>query len=420
MKLDEPKNKNYAAIVVQIKDLVELDNSDNLLGFPAFGYQAIVSKDTEIGTWGVIFPPETQLSEEYCRKNNLHRHGDRNEDPDKVGYLEDTRRVKALKLRGNRSDALFMPLESLVYTGVKLDELQEGDLFDTLGKHEICKKYLIKEPGVQRLDKNKSAKFRRVDNVAFPLHLDTDNYFRNCHTIPDEQFVTVTQKLHGTSVRVGRVKVARKLRWFEKLAKKVGVRVSEEEYDNIYGSRRVIKDANDPDQQGFYSTDVWTETGHQLDGIMPDDYMFYGEIIGWTSDGSAIQPNYTYNLPAKQNALYIYRIAHVSNGGRTVVDLSWDQVKLMCKDLGLNHVPELWSGFHRDFNADDWLDTRYFENGYPNAVPMSGSKKLVDEGVVVRVERLIPYCLKAKSPIFLGHETKLLDKGVVDLESAEV
>jgi hypothetical protein len=43
----------------------------------------------------------------------------------------------------------------------------------------------------------------------------------------------------------------------------------------------------------------------------------------------------------------------------------------------------------------------------------------VDEGVVVRKEGITPYVLKAKSPIFLGHESKLLDAEVVDLESEE-
>jgi hypothetical protein len=41
----------------------------------------------------------------------------------------------------------------------------------------------------------------------------------------------------------------------------------------------------------------------------------------------------------------------------------------------------------------------------------------VDEGVVVRVEGIMPRVYKAKSPIFLGHETALLDKEVVDLEA---
>jgi hypothetical protein len=418
MNLQEPENKNYAAIVCRITSLNTLENCDNVVGAPLFGYQAIVSKDTKIGQLGILFPPETQLSEEYARMNNLFRHSELNNDPTQAGYLEDNRRVKAMKFRGHTSNALFMPLSSIYYTGVETPLIEEGYIFDKIKGHEICRKYVIKEPNTTlRMDKNKVAKFRRVDNVAFPLHFDTDNYWRNSKSIPDDQLVTVTQKIHGTSIRIGRVKVLRKLSWLEKLAKKFGVKVAEEEYANVYGSRRTIKDPSDPDQQGYYESDIYTEEGKKLDDLVPDDYVFYGELIGWVGPGSPIQKDYTYNLPNGERALYIYRIAHVSNGGRTVVDLAWDQVKQMCNDLGLNHVPELWRGPHSEFNANDWMNIRYFDSGFKQAVPLSGSKKLVDEGVVVRVDRLVPYCLKAKSSIFLEKETKDLDKGVADLES---
>jgi hypothetical protein len=46
-----------------------------------------------------------------------------------------------------------------------------------------------------------------------------------------------------------------------------------------------------------------------------------------------------------------------------------------------------------------------------------GENNLVDEGIVVRIDRRTPYCMKAKSPIFLEHETKLLDEEVTDIEA---
>ena len=144
MKLKEPMNLNYAAQVVRISALNPLENSDNLLGAPLLGMQAVVSKDTEIGTVGVVFVAGTQLSDEYTAKNNLFRHHEFNEDKDKTGFIEDNRRVKAIKLRGNRSDALFMPLSSLAYTKVDLSELKVGDVFEELNDFEICKKYEVK------------------------------------------------------------------------------------------------------------------------------------------------------------------------------------------------------------------------------------------------------------------------------------
>lgn len=243
MKIDEPVNANYAAVVVRVKTLNSLDNCDNVMGLKALGYQAIVPKDTEIDSLGILFPPETQLSEEYARMNNLFRHSDRNSNPDETGYLEDNRRVKAMKFRGQVSNALFMPLSSLAYTGVDLDGLNDGDLFDKLNKHDICNKYVLEQSNnnASRMDKNKVAKFRRVDNVAFPLHTDTDNYYRNATIVPGDQFITVTQKLHGTSVRFGKVKVQRELKFVERWLAKLGVKIEKEHYGFVTGSRRVIK-----------------------------------------------------------------------------------------------------------------------------------------------------------------------------------
>lgn len=45
-------------------------------------------------------------------------------------------------------------------------------------------------------------------------------------------------------------------------------------------------------------------------------------------------------------------------------------------------------------------------------------KKSVDEGVCLRQDGLVPTILKAKSPKFFEYETKLLDSGEVDTESA--
>lgn len=239
MKLNPPKNPNYAATVVQVTKLSELEGCDNVVGTPLLGYQAIVSKATKLGDIGVVFTAETQLSHDYAARNDLYRHPENNKNPEHKGYLEDNRRVKAIKFRGHRSDALFMPLESLEYTGIDLTDLKAGDSFDELNGHEICQKYEIKTrtPGQKNVHVTKS----RVDDKFFKEHLETENYFRNLELIPGDIFVTVTQKLHGTSARYGRVPVRRELTVFERIFRYFGVKVQETEYAFVSGSRRMIK-----------------------------------------------------------------------------------------------------------------------------------------------------------------------------------
>jgi len=254
IKFKEPENKNYAATIVRIDSLHPLDNSDNLLGTPLLGMQAVVSKDTQIGTIGVIFVSETQLSDEYTARNSLYRHHEFNEDKNKTGFIEDNRRVKALKLRGNRSDALFMPLSSLAYTKVNLSELKVGDAFEELNGYEICKKYEVKHKTFSTHEKNKHKVFSRVDEKLFPRHYDTDQYYRVLDTFKPYTEIIVTQKLHGTLLRFSNIPVKRKLSLAERLVSKLGVKVQTEEFAHVYGSNRVIKDANNHNQNHFYGT----------------------------------------------------------------------------------------------------------------------------------------------------------------------
>lgn len=412
-----PQNGNYAATVVQITRLVPLAGCDNVVGAPLAGYQAIVSKDTQVGDVGILFTAETQLSDEYARNNNLYRHPEKNADPDKKGYLEDNRRVKALKFRGHRSDALFMPLNSVEYTQANPFELTKWLVFDELNGHPICNKYVIKTRG-ERSGQAKVKKEDRVDERFFPKHFDTSNYFKNAHLLSDDDYIYVTQKLHGTSVRIGHVPVARKLTWIEKLARKFGAKIQETTHSYVYGSRNVVKDPNNPDgTPNFYSNDIYTETGKQLEGLLPKNFMVYGEIVGWASPDTPIQKGYTYRHAPDTRTLFVYRVTFLNPEGREV-DLSWPQVKDFCDNLGITTVPEMWRGSHKDFDADHWMDAILADWTWTRdlAEPVDGSN--VDEGVVIRRDGgMTPLVLKAKSPLFLQYETKMLDKDVVDMES---
>ena len=64
MNLKKPVNENYAAVVTTIRAINKLDNCDNVVAVPIFGYQAIVSKDTQVGDLVLVFTAETQLSDE--------------------------------------------------------------------------------------------------------------------------------------------------------------------------------------------------------------------------------------------------------------------------------------------------------------------------------------------------------------------
>lgn len=438
MTLNPPKNANYSAVVVRVPRTIELPNCDNVHAVPIFGSQAITQKSVQEGDLMLYFPAEVQLSPEYCRVNNMYRHSELNADPEIKGYIEDNRRVKAMKFRGHRSDALLMPISSLSFITQKLPVPppgeryhHEGDTFDEYHGVEICRKYVpagLKEarPGAEKTP--------RLSLKSFPEHLDTDNYWRNAHKIrPEAGPLTVTQKLHGTSGRWGRVLVDRKLSFWERLAKRLGIKVQEQEYQLVAGSRRVVKGVSE-NEQHFYDTDLWSVWAAKIGGLIPDGFIVYGEIIGWTPEGSPIQPNYTYDLPKGQNELYVYRVARIDERG-LVTDLSWPAVKDFCRDRGLKWVPGVdhyGSKLDLEEMLNDTLDRNFARNWAGNwidgteigwyfaeqPVPLSDPKS-PDEGYVVRQDGRELLLLKAKSPLFLRGESKALDKGEVGIEELE-
>ena len=420
----ESKNNNYAATVIKVNTLTKLDKLDNLLGLPIFGFQAIVSKSVTEGTLGIVFTAESQLSEDFAKVNNLYRHKELNQNKEITGYLDDTRRVKAIKLKGNVSSALFMPLSSLSYLGINVNDLKEGDTFDSINGIEVCRKYKIKrqqsEGGPKNKQQGKNKKFDRVITGSFPEHLDTDNYFKNSHKIKPEAYVTGTQKLHGTSGRFAHIKVLRKLKWFERVLLKLGLKIDELEYATIAGSRRVVKDVQtDRQYNHYYQADIWNTWLERIKHLIPKDYIIYGEIIGWIGE-TPIQQGYTYNLPQGESELYIYRITHI-NADNVQTDLGWEQVKHFCRTNGLKYVPELFQEQHAGLNVQYYMDVFLDEldNGRQVVSLKSPESGPADEGIVIRLEGLTPYILKAKSPLFLAYESGQLDKGVADVESQQ-
>jgi len=415
MKLEKPKNENYAVIVTKLVNIIPLENCDNVVGTTLFGLQAIVSKDSQVGDIGLFIPAESQLSDKYCYENNLYRHDDKNKNLGEKGYIEDNRRVKAVKFRGNPSTCLFMPLKSVSWTNVDISLFKEGDTFDTLNGNQVCQKYFVERVGHLTGGVAKKEKFTRVESIYLPENPDTAHFLREVSHLDPNADVIVSQKIHGTSVRIGNTIVKRKLNLFEKIAKALGIRVEKTEYDYVYGSRKVIKDINNPNQNHYYKEDLWTKAGEKLKGLLPQGYLVYGELVGYTEGGAEIQRDYSYNVPAGENELYVYRVAFVNPQGY-ITSLTWDQMVEFCNNCGLKTVVELWRGKLKDIKLDDFLEKRFFESGYRNALYLGGNMDLVDEGVCIRIEKLEPVIYKAKSQIFLQHETKILDTGEENLE----
>ena len=168
-----------------------------------FGNQVIVSLGTEEGTLGVYFPTDGQLGTEYCEINNLVRKKD--EAGNGIGgYLDPNKRhIRAIRLRGEISDGLFMPLSSLS-SFTDIATLKDGDTITVLNGVEICCKYVPVRKHSQKTagsSKKPAKKEKLVKYPTFSEHIGTSQLMYNLHQFKPGDVCYLTLKMHGTSAR---------------------------------------------------------------------------------------------------------------------------------------------------------------------------------------------------------------------------
>lgn len=445
MKLNKPKNENYAAVVVKINTLVPLEKCDNVQGAIIMGNQVIVSKDVKVGDVGIYFPLECQLSKEYLSNNNLYDKPELNTRKTERGYFKENGRVRCQRLRGHKSEGLFMPLSSLVFIG--FDELNIGDCFDELNGVPICRKYKVTKqngtPG-QPGTGNKTRSTKKYESKLvvdqFRFHKDTSMLYRNLHRLNPDSLIQVSYKMHGTSGISSYLLCKKKLNWKDRLLHKMGVNIKTEEYDYIYSSRNVIKNEHiNPNVQHFYKEDIWGIAHKELKPFLQKGMTLYYEIVGFLpetflSNGAPIQKDYDYGCQPNKHAIYIYRITHTNVDGQ-VYEFSAKQVQDWCKLNELNAVPELYYGYARDLyfevtpdeegdfsrvntDVDSWRTNflKFIKEMYNEKDCFMCNNKVPEEGCVVRIEGLEVETYKQKSERFYQRETALLDKGESNIE----
>lgn len=261
----------YCAYVTRIHNLRKHTNADRLLCGECFGNTVIVDLGTDPDQLGVYFPTDGKLGLEFAQKNDLLRRKDENGAP-AGGYLDpEKRNIKALKLRGEKSDGLFLPLSCLAsFTDIK--KLQEGDTISVLNGITICEKYV---PAVKRSFGSGGGGNRvrkRSDPISplFQEHADTEQLAYNLSAFHAGDLVEVTLKMHGTSQRTGYLPVLQGYKYRNGMGKRLYEsrktpnvirskikRVPIYDWGYVTGTRRVVLDTFD--EGGFYGNNAFRE-----------------------------------------------------------------------------------------------------------------------------------------------------------------
>jgi hypothetical protein len=431
-------SKNYTCQVIKLPPKKVVKGLDNLVEVNYLGNSVLISKDYPEDLLYLFFPAESQISHDFLHRNNLYRHPELNADPTQKGYFEDTRRVKAQKFKGIISTGFIIPITALpdhVHMAHAIGTfLMAGEEFNEISEYEVCRKYIRKRNhSGQTGFKNPRAKLLDgiIDEKFAPEHPDTAHLLKNAHRLSLNDYLTISYKLHGTSARTYNTIVKRKLNWKERLAKRFGVKVQEEEYNYVAASRRTLKSVDFEELPGknhfFTEGDLWSEVAkNELKDKLYKGESVYYEIIGKTYGGEEIQGGYSYGFDVPK--IYVYRIANINAQG-VEVDLSHEQMEERARQLGLDICPVFFKGTLGEFiekydSGQTYVDiveplTRIFYNKLLEQ-PSILDNSVVEEGFCLRLDKYPKAEIyKIKSKKFLEHESKAKDKELVDLEEQE-
>ena len=438
MKFKKPENENYCATIVKIQNIVQFENCDNIQGTTIFGNQIIISKNTNIGDIGALFTEESQLSETFLKENNLYREPEKNRNTKEKGYFEKNGRIKTMKFRGHQSSGLFVPLTFFSFTGFDINQFEVGDSFDEIKGLKICNKYFVpvkQKPLPGSKKQRKRIKESKVIENQFRFHKDTLQLGKNLHMFSYDDYISVTYKMHGTSAVISKILCKKKLNWFYKLLKKLKIDIVDKKYDNLYSSRKVIKNDDmsyenfikKQGKLGYYNYDIWGAVNNELKDYLIDGITIYAEIVGFLPDGSYIQKTgagYDYGYSQGTHGIYIYRITFTNPSG-DVFEFSHNQMKEWCDERGLKTVPLLYYGKvknfiieHNGYDKDDLLQNNLLKRAmcFLEKDCYICKNKVPAEGIVIRKETNNFEAYKLKSFRFKEQETKQFDKGESNIE----
>ncbi len=412
----------HVGYVVKVEKLRAHTNADRLQVATFFGNDTCVGLDVKVGDIGVYFPTDLQLDYDFCVQNHLLRKlidGT----PDK-GYMDPNKRnVTTIKLRGEKSDGIYVNISDFDYC---FDDdaskyLKVGDTISVVNGHSICQKYIprsTKRTG-NPTEGNRTRKKKVPIAPLFTEHADTEQLAYNLGAFQIGDQIEITLKMHGTSQRTGYLPVFKgyKRSLWDKIMKRDGTPIYEWGY--VSGTRRTVLENFDG---GFYGSNLFREQHSKFfEGKLHKGEEVYYEVVGFTDTGVPIMASasnkklndkafikqygetttFSYGCESPQSELYVYRMTMTNEDG-DVVEYSPDYMRYRCEQMGCKTVPVLWKGYIPPYtilpddvgsptttNAGEYIKN-IAEIYYAGPDPIG--KTHTREGVVVRIVNKPKFC----------------------------
>lgn len=455
---------SHKAIITQVTKTEEIPGADKIQIAYVLGERVVVGKDVTEGYVGVLFPADLQLSEDFCHHNNLFRKAEKNKDPTKAGFFEESRRVRAQPFLKVRSEAYFTSLSSFDYTDLDMSVYPLGTQFDELSGYKFCQKYyspatLKAKAGVGGNLNNLTAKKRFVHTPYFEKHVDSEQFRHFVGGIKEGSLIYFHAKVHGTSARMGYTltninyppfyqQTLAHVRWGGKRhalslplpnlkywANKIYPFFETQKWDYVVGTRNVVLAA--PEKEGFHGSEKFRfDVMELVKPYLEKGMTIYGEIAGYANtrpimaehDAGATKNKgfekkygkqivYRYGCKEHEYRFHIYRITMTNPEGKSI-DFSQEQLNKWCANRSLLGPVEVHTPIRYNGDAEglrklveelterpECLGEDYIDPSHPG------------EGIILRVDsgNFTPKFYKNKAFFFRAMEGQI---EAIDVEDA--
>lgn len=265
--------------------------------------------------------------------------------------------------------------------------------------------------------------------------------------------------IHNTSFRVGHVLVGKKIRWIDRIVKKLGIDIKTANWEYLNGTRRTVLEESTG--TGYHDPTIREKAFSLFNGNLRKGETVFGEIVGYESTGASIMPGlltskvfdkkfikeygevaakefisrygdrieFSYGCLPQECQIFVYRITMTNEDGHTI-DYSWDDVIKRCGELGVRHVPTFKRITFEEIEkivkkSDGSVDTRDVGEYFVKLVEELGEgtssldSRHIKEGACVRIEGgLDNQTYKFKNWTFRFLEGLIKDSGALDIEEA--
>lgn len=338
--------------ICKIEEVSSHPNADRLDLVTIKGWNCVTGKNSfTVGDLALYIPIDSILPEEL--ENKIFKDS-------KVKL--DNHRIRTIKLRKIISQGLVVKPEDIGIDRYKLGQDFTSELEIT--KYEPPEKLPNAYGSCNKVKK-------MYINSNFNKYTDIENIKNHPKVFEDGEQVYISEKLHGTSCRIGWVENEANTIW-KKIKKFFGLL---DKYEFIWGSRNVQLSSPKYEDKYFYDENVYAKTVKQYDLKNRLQYgeVLYGEIIGY-----GIQGKYTYGCVEGETKLYAYDIMRDNKW------LDYIDFLLICMQRDIPIVPALFLGKYSK-ESIEW---------YTKGASMLDSGTPIREGCVVKPikERNNPYC----------------------------